>query len=238
MHRPFVILALGDCNTRGSEALPPGAAFPERLGELLRGDGVEARVHNLGCTMATTREGVARMEREGAALAADLVTVNFGLVDAWVTTLPGIYVPYYPDNPLRKYRRKLLKAVKRRLRNPRIRACVPTGEVVHIDEYTANLRRIVALARGANPGAQIVLWGSAPVAEDAERDRNLCRYDAAMREVAVAEGCDYLDTRALLEAGGPRSELYLDRVHLSARGHELLARAIHELCRGRVPAHG
>ena len=81
---PLRLVAVGDCNTGGANGTAADDQVPARLADRLRAQGIECDVQNLGRTMSTTREGQARMSRD--ANAADLLLINFGLVDAWVTS--------------------------------------------------------------------------------------------------------------------------------------------------------
>src|SRR5262245_44611073 len=91
---PLRVLAVGDCNTGGAAGAPLEDRVTERLVAHFASRGIDCRAQNLGFTMNTTREGLPRMERHAAP--ADLVLINFGLVDAWVTSLPWLYLSYYP----------------------------------------------------------------------------------------------------------------------------------------------
>lgn len=219
---PLRLLALGDCNCIGSEHLSAGANLPDTLGRRLAQQGFPVIVCNLGLTMSTSREGLSRMREAGA---ADLVLINYGLVDAWMTTLPGIYIPYYPDNAIRRRSRKLLKSLKRRLRSPHLRRFIPMGEVVPLEEYQRNILDIVELARQRNPESTIILWGTAPTRHDEVRNRNLQRYNACLETLARQRGCHYLDTGKWL-AELPAQDIYLDDVHLSAAGLRCLCDAM------------
>ena len=117
------MLAVGDCNTYGIHDPPIGNTILDKFCERLEDDGTPPFSQNLGCGMATSREGVQRMRLD--AKPADAMLINFGLVDTWITSIPKVYVPYYPDSWLRKRLRKLLKFVKRRLRSRQLRRVYP-----------------------------------------------------------------------------------------------------------------
>jgi len=140
--RTLRVLAVGDCNTCGITVPPIGNTILDKFCEQLEDHGYTTARQNLGCGMATTREGVQRMRLD--AQPADTVLINFGLVDTWITSIPRVYVPYYPDTWRRKRLRKLLKFVKRRLlRSPALRHFIPIGTVVSLDEYDQNIRDIL-----------------------------------------------------------------------------------------------
>jgi lysophospholipase L1-like esterase len=221
------LLAVGDCNTGGAEGAPLEERITERLAAQFAARGIECRVQNLGFTMNTTREGVPRMERH--AEPADLVLINFGLVDAWVTSLPGFYLSYYPDNRGKRWARKALKWVKRRLKSPLLRSLVPLGEVVPIDEYEQQMRRMLAIARAGNPEVKIVLWGTVPVPGDEPRTANIARYNERLRGIAASEqNVWYLDPGPLIQ-GLSQREAYRDHVHLTRLAAERIAVAVVQL---------
>ena len=224
------ILTLGDCNTLGMELLQSSAyTFPYKLISFMQDDGFDVELLNLGMTMSTTREGVTLMKDQGVQYAADLIIINYGLVDCWVTTIPSIYVPYYPDSPGRKRRRKLLKSLKRRLRRPLLLRFVPTGYVVSPDEFSKNLTEMANLARNKNSGVDIIFWGSMPVREDATRNESLILYNAVLKEVASKVGGYYLDASSLFNEDEEKSLWYLDEVHLTAEVHGRIAQGMQAL---------
>lgn len=226
--------AVGDCNTEGADALPKGDSLPEKLKARLEQQRYAVTLQNLGYTMTTTREGVAKMELE--AQPADVLLINFGLVDAWVTSIPQVYIPYYPDSRLRKFARKLLKSLKRRLRSPLARRLFPQGEVVGLEEYRRNLIRMIELARSKNPRVLAVLWSTPPTRSDQRRNANILRYNAVLHAVAHDYGALYIDAEEAL-AGIPGDRVYLDEVHLTGIGADRLAEHIHARITNRIQGH-
>lgn len=210
------ILFMGDCNTSGIES-DPSDNIANILGGMLREKGIEAQVTNLGEGMHTTREGVGKAKhyREEA----DVLILNYGLVDAWATSLPQFYVLYYPSNPVRKIARKLLKSLKKRLRGYRN---VPRGVAVPINEYVANLNTIIAQIKITSPDMKVILWGTAPTRGDEKRDEDIKRYDAALRQLAETENMVFIDTRSLM-ADLPTKDAYKDEVHIKKKPQEIIA---------------
>jgi lysophospholipase L1-like esterase len=216
------IIALGDCNTSG---IAGGEAYsvPGCLKGLLEQKGFTIKLTNLGRAMSTTREGVALANDNRTK--ADILLLNYGLVDAWITTLPKIYISYYPDSKLKKAGRKLLKSVKKRLRPMAKSRLLPVGHVVPISEFAKNLELIIARLKDQNPALEVILWGAAPTQHDPERNRHLRNYDAVLAELSVPG--QYIDTRKLLEHTDP-GEMYQDEVHLSRSGSMRVAQAMAE----------
>ncbi|MFG0336311.1 MAG: SGNH/GDSL hydrolase family protein [Maioricimonas sp. JB049] len=217
------IVAIGDCNTSGTGRPSEENCVPSRLAQLLGDAGMPCTVQNLGYRMSTTREGLVRTQRD--AKPADFVLINFGLVDAWITSIPRIYVPYYPDNVVRKQARKLLKWTKRRLRSPLARRFVPIGTVVPQDEYVQNLRRIVEIVRVWPTEPTVLLWGTALTVGNPERSASIRQYNAGMQELAGDLGVPYIDTPALMEEIDV-ADAYQDRTHLDAPAIERVAQAM------------
>ena len=213
-------LAVGDCNTWGIIDPPIGNTILDKFCQQLECDGYDTARQNLGFGMGTTREGVQLMRRD--AKAADVVLINFGLVDTWVTSIPRIYIRYYPDSFVRKRSRKLLKFIKRRLRSPLVRRFVPIGPVVPEEEYRQNVCEMVSIARENNPQSTVLLWGSPPVQHDQARNANLKRYNRLLHEVAARTNSLYVDTTRIV-GRLPADSAYLDDVHLNEAATEAIA---------------
>jgi lysophospholipase L1-like esterase len=189
----------------------------------LRAAGCECEVTNFGQTMTTTCEGLARVRHRRAGV--DVALINYGLVDSWVTSLPRLYVPYYPDSRARRWARKLLKHVKRRLRSERVRRWIPTGTVVPLDDYERHLRRMVSRLRAARPEVVIVFWSTAHVLDNPARNANIDRYNARMRRIAFECRCVFIETQSVLH-DLTDAESYRDSVHLSRAAIQRLGAAI------------
>lgn len=220
------ILAIGDCNTAGTTQVSGSDTVPGQFAKLLEQQGIACSIQNLGYTMSTSREGLSRSLHEAGN--CDVLLLNFGLVDAWITSLPKIYISYYPDNPLKKIFRKLLKSLKKRLRGERIRKLIPVGHVVPVEEFSHNISHIINNVKQKSPGATIVLWGTVPVDGDEPRNTNLKIYDDILRHISMSKEGLFLDTAKLLEGKSTKS-LYLDTVHLSIEGTAYIGKKLFEL---------
>jgi len=207
-----LLRAVGDCNTQAANELPASASVPAQLVATLEANGESYELENLGAAMNTTREGIARLR--ACNRPADLLLINFGLVDAWQTSMPWCYVSYYPDNPVKKSGRKLLKAVKRRLRAPWIRRIVGVGFVVPELEFRENLIRMVQIERERNPDVEILFWGSVVSRNSESRNTDIRRYNETVAAVAHACSCRYFDSNQALTSL-TTDEIYLDDVHLT-----------------------
>lgn len=208
---PFTIVALGDCNTCGIAAAE-GQTVPQLVAEGLGQSGRDVQLINLGLTMSTTREGLALLRDYVGTV--DLLLVNYGLVDAWTTSLPGVYISYYPERPWKALARKCLKWAKRQLRSPLARRFLPVGQVVPVREYEANLREILNIARSKSPDSRAVLWATAPVHQQPARNVLIERYNTVMQHVAeTTDRVSFCDAYSMISRmEGTRA--YLDDVHL------------------------
>lgn len=104
-------------------------------------------------------------------------------------------------------------------------------------EYSRRIRRLVELARSANPAAR-VFWLGAPVMADPRLNTDVAAINAVIaRELAAIPGCRFIDvsrtladtagryTPAQATADGPRTTRTKDGVHLTPFGAKLLASA-------------
>jgi lysophospholipase L1-like esterase len=224
--KPIKILAIGDCNTAGTKEVSGTNTVPGQLAMLLEQKGYSCQIQNLGYTMSTSREGLARSKNEAAT--CDILLLNFGLVDAWVTSLPAIYISYYPDNPIKKLFRKLLKSLKKRLRGKTIRKYIPVGQVVQLDEFISNITSIIQHVKSRSPDSKILLWGTVPVDGDNDRNELLKTYDDALNNIARnTAGGTFLNTASLLQGKSTQS-LYLDTVHLSSEGCTFIGKHLYQ----------
>lgn len=152
---------------------------------------------------------------------ANVLLLNFGLVDAWKTSIPGIYVPYFPDSRLRKIGRKLVKLIKKRLRHPFLRRMLPYGHLADLEEPEANLVTSIREVRRRAPDLCVICWGFAPTRNDEARNTCLKEYDQVLAKLVMPNGA-CVDTRSLIEAD-PWENMLLDEVHLNRKGSELIA---------------
>lgn len=215
----FQLLAIGDCNTSGIG----GHNVPDLLVKLLNANEKrEINLNNLGAAMYTTREGVEIAQQIDED--AEFLVLSFGLVDAWITSVPNLYVGYFPDNPIKRQGRKLLKSLKKKLRGKALRRVIPVGPVVEEEEFVNNLTRIINTLRAQNPDLRILLWGSAPTLDD-ERNVILKQYDEILRQTAARYNGRYLDTKQVVTPH-PRDQMFDDPVHLSEEACQLVAKAM------------
>lgn len=218
---PLRIIALGDCNSNTND--PKQGTVPAATSESLVEAGFQIELTNHARGMETSREGLSRLLECDAV--ADVAIINYGLVDAWETSIPAFYVPYYPDSFVRKRRRKAVKFAKRMLMRLPNWVWIPRGSVVPEREFQSNIERMMQLIRQKNPKVVIYLWGTALVGDAPERNKNLLRYNNLLQNIADRTQAVFIDTsNALNEL--PEADRHLDRVHLSPAAAQLIGNRI------------
>lgn len=209
---PF-LLALGDCNTEG--LVDASAAYPALVARAL---GVA--LVNCGHTMSTIREGLEYARRKLNPATAYLL-IQYGLVDSWLTFRGAPYVLYYPDNPLRKMARKLVKKLKKVGRKAGLHGLLGVKHLVDKAEYERKLQLIIQRARRLSSDVVICLISTPPHLET-QRNPAIQEFNQSMERVAHEGGCLFVDVYRQFSG---RSNLYLDSTHLSAEGHQIIAKA-------------
>ncbi len=217
------LFALGDCNTFPDHLLPHN----DHLVSWVKNHLIKMKNHpveaiNIAQGMYTTREGLKRLK--DTPLNPDYVMINFGLVDAWVTSFPKLYIGYYPENIWRKLPLKWLKIIKKKLRH--LKGIIPRGHVVPIEEYEQNIRMMIKICRMRNEGVKILLWSTVYTGDKTQRNTEIQRYNGVLKKISQSENCIYLDTNQIIDY--QNKEYFLDIVHLSAKATEILGRVIAE----------
>ena len=206
------IVALGDCNTRGTDSIGSNA-YPEQLGAMLG-----KSVCNCGVTMSTTREMI-RLYPECIGEETEIVLVQYGLVDSWKTFKYSPYVLYYPDNPMRKIARKLVKKYKKIARNFGLNRLLGENNVVPIQAYRRHLETLAEAYKEKN----LFLIDTVPN-QDRRRNPEILRYNTVMRQVAEKYShVIYIDLYRLFEK---HPEWYMEATHINAEGHRVIAERI------------
>lgn len=208
------LAAYGDCNTLGFQQ-EQGNGFPEQVARQLG-----LAVSNFGHTMSTTRE-LLTYAHDFPPRQYDIVLIQYGLVDSWLTFRHSPYVLYYPNNAWRKFLRKLVKKIKKYARAFRLQERWGAIEVVPLNEYLANIQSVVTSA----PNTRFVLIGTSPNLDE-PRNPRIKRYNQALAALAEKHGnCLYVD--AYDDIYARRHELFFpDGTHLNREGLALLAHRI------------
>lgn len=197
----LVIVCLGNSTTAPRKNLRK--AYPERLQELLRSNGIPATVHNAGkggSHAATLRDnayhliahGTDRFRSDVLARRPDWLVVAFGINDAWQDKGRG---------------------TSSRIPLPRFRECL-TAFVHSMDSI----------------GGRTLILGPNPLGDRYEhfRKRRLDKYRKAARQTARHTGALWVDKhpafhRAARTSGHPLDSLLLDGMHPNDEGHAIVA---------------
>ena len=204
-------IAYGDCNTEGVQG------YHKPVWPVLVADRLGLRLENCGHTMSTTRE-LLRYARAFPPERYQIAFIQYGLVDSWLTFRGAPYVLYYPDNPLRKFARKLVKKIKKLVRRFRLLDRFGAVEQVPLSEYLANIEGVVRSA----PATRFVLVATPPNLDEPRNprieayNRGLLQISEREPNAVVADAYDAVWER--------REEcLMSDGTHLTSVGHELVA---------------
>ena len=209
------ILALGDCNTLG-DAHYSNDSFPERFAKH-----INASVRNCGYTMSTTREMLhfAKENIENA----DMVLIQYGLVDSWRTFKYAPYILYYPDSVKRKIARKIIKKYKKIARNLGLNEIFGSENVVPIEEYKRNLESIIS----QHQNKTIILIDTVPN-KDLSRNDEILRYNSILDELnGKYTNLHHLKLYDLFIA--QLNHYYSDNTHINNSGYELITNELVKL---------
>ena len=217
------LLALGDCNTVGTQETLD-SAYPLLVARAL---GVE--VQNCGHTMSTVREG---WEYASRRLSKDTryLTIQYGLVDSWLTFRGAPYVLYYPDTPTRRLLRKLVKKYKKIGRKLGFHRRFGEAHYVDPTEYQTRIERIIDLARQRASNVKVCLISTAPSREE-HRNPGIEKFNQVLKAVAEKNQCAFVDAFTPF-VGKP--EMLLDHIHLKPEAHAIIAEACVAALRGHA----
>lgn len=208
------ILAVGDCNTLGAGKLEKNG-FPERYGAM---EGVT--IHNVGHTMATTREGVYLLH--DFMDDAEWIFIQFGLVDSYKTFKYSPYILYYPDGIIRKQLRSLIKKYKKICRKLGLNRLFGEDNVVGMEEYRRNIKTMIEFASPRT----VVLLDTIPNRQ-LERNYEISRYNNMLTSISKEYGnCLKVDLYEMFRANF--DTFYLDDTHCNEIGHDYIAQKIYE----------
>lgn len=207
------ILFLGDCNTSGV-GVEKGSSYPDQVCVSTGYDGL-----NTGMAMLTTREGK-RIFQDRYCHDFNIVTIQFGLVDSWLTVSKAPYVLYYPDSKLRKIGRKFAKKYKKIAKKLSLGRLLGEACVVELDEYIGNIREIIEATCGV-----VLLIETAPNKE-LSRNGRIEEYNAALKALSEQYSNVYLvetysDFKDVLD-----DYIQEDGTHLNKAGHALVSRKV------------
>ncbi len=207
-------IAYGDCNTEGLKDYHE-PVWPEMVAERLG-----LALTNCGHTMSTTRE-LLRYADAFPPRGYPLVLIQYGLVDSWLTFRGAPYVLYYPDNPRRKFARKLVKKLKKWVRRFHLQDRLGAVEQVPLEEYLGNLERVLRSA----PETQFVLVATPPNLDE-PRNPRIERYNEGLQQLAGREANAVLANAYQPLWQHKAQTLMTDGTHLTHKGHRMVAGAV------------
>lgn len=208
------IVAVGDCNTLGAGGLK-GKSYPEKLARK-----TGAPVHNLGHTMATTREGINILHDYPGG--ADCLLIQFGLVDSYKTFKYSPYVLYYPDNIIRKQYRSLVKKFKKICRKYGLNRRLGETNTVSPAEYESNIRKMI----GLSSAKEVFLLDTIPN-KRLELNSEIMRYNSVLANICSDyTHCTKVDLYDIFINN--LSNYYLDETHCNEQGYDHIVERILE----------
>lgn len=209
------ILALGDCNTLGAGELK-NKSYPERFAAH-----INASLINCGYTMSTTRE-MQYFAKENIQN-ADIVLIQYGLVDSWKTFKYAPYVLYYPDSTLRKYYRKLVKKYKKICKSVGLNTLLGVENVVPDKEYKNNIEHFIKKF----PDKLFILISTIPN-KALWRNGEILRYNQIIEDICTRnDNAHYLKIYDTFLNNF--DYYYLDKTHINDEGYNFILSQLIEL---------
>lgn len=206
-------IAIGDCNTLGVNDCYKNS-FPELVARDLGAD-----VVNCGHTMATTREAL-RIFQDNFADDVTDVMISFGLTDSWKGFKYSPYVLYYPDNPLRKISRKIVKKFKKLTKAIGLNNIIGIDHVTSPSEYKSNIIKILDGVKGCN----VLLLDTLPHIDES-RNVDIVKYNGLLDDIAQSQE-GVIRVRFYDYFHENRGSLFQDAAHLNSEGCRDLANFI------------
>lgn len=210
------ILALGDCNIYG-DVYFKGNAYPERFAKL-----IDKSLKNAGYTMSTTRE-MQYFFKDFYSKDTEIIFIQYGLVDSWVTFKYAPYVLYYPDYALRKIYRKIVKKYKKIAKSLKLYDLLGSHNVVGIEEYEKNIENILQSATDK----KIILIDTVPSLQ-LFRNSAIQKYNHILTELTKKyDNCYKLDLYdEFLEH---LDTYYIDDTHINDLGYDVITKKLFAL---------
>ncbi|ENV32104.1 SGNH/GDSL hydrolase family protein [Acinetobacter gerneri] len=202
-------VALGGCNTIG-EVNNMGCAYPEQIAESMGWS-----LENYGYTMCSTREGMQFFDLKNCK-DADVLSIQYGGVDSWLTFKGSPFVLYYPDSPFRKFFRKIVKKIKKIARKFKWHKLVGSINVVPKDEYRKNLQYMLSKSQ-----AKIILLIDTYPNRDMTREKRIMEYNEILEELSDNKRIFHVKNYEILKKDMKKN--YDDSTHLSKQGQNIIA---------------
>lgn len=98
---------------------------------------------------------------------------------------------------------------------------------VEINDYAANLERLVSMAKSVNADAVFVLPANNEDLAPEVSDKAWTPYRQVMRDTAARHGAPLVDVPSLFQQSGlSREDLFLDEMHPTVAGHRIMGEAL------------
>lgn len=202
------ILALGDCNTLGTNDLK-GHAYSELFAKK-----INKSVKNCGYGMSTTNEMVYFFQNFMNS-ETEIILVQYGIVDSWKTFKYSPYVLYYPDNIIRKIYRKIVKKYNKIAKNMGLNKLFGTKNVVDIVEYEKNIEAIIKQAKKC----RVFLIDTIPN-QETFRNSEIKLYNKIL--LKLANKYNHVEYVEIYNDFLDKPEYYLDNTHMTAEGFNVM----------------
>jgi len=206
------ILALGDCNTLGIQHLK-GNSYPERFAKK-----IGKNVHNCGFTMSTTNE-MLHFFKDFKKDDTEIILIQYGLVDSWKTFKYAPYVLYYPDNPIRKIFRKIIKKYKKTAKNIGLNKLLGVSNVVDVESYKNHIESVILRSQNC----KIFLISTIPNI-DKTRNSEIIRYNEVLSQLAIKYA--HVHYVEVYNDFLGHQEYYLDNTHMNDTGYEIISQKL------------
>lgn len=169
--------------------------------------------------MSTSREGI-QLLKDAIKPEHDCVILQFGVADSHTTFTYAPYVLYYPDNPLRKTVRNLVKKYKKITRKYGLNKHFGESRVVSEQEYRANFQTMIELC-----GDRLVILPETIPQHELFRNPEIHRYNSILREIGEAHAnCLLVELFDDFMANFDR--FYLDKGHPNEHGYQHIAQKV------------
>lgn len=223
---------------RPTEQHGPSRPYPEVLADRLRRHGTEADVINHSKWFHMVHEAFREIQETVVPRGADVVVLNFGILEAESTLLPTMLVRrVYTWKPTTNrlhatLRRWLLLPVHHfhTRMAPRLMRRVPSFRRLSPRRFELELARTVRWLRKER-NALVLVLNVNPVGDNVEETlpgtrKSVERYNAIIERVVGEQGDDatrLIDVHSAVAAGNVDGRLVADGIHYTAEGHRVVA---------------
>lgn len=223
---------------RPTERSGPARPYPELLAERLGQSGVAAEVANHSEWFRMIHEASRTVQEAVVPYGADVVVLNFGILEAESTLLPTSLVrSVYHWNPTTN---RLRSALRRMLLlpvhlfhirvAPKIMRRLPCFHRLSPRRFEEEMRRTVSWLRKER-NALVLVLNINPVGDNVEKTlpgtrKSVDEYNAIIERVVRLQGDEWtrlIDVNCVVADGNGDGRLVADGIHYTAEGHRVVA---------------